>query len=102
MADHIMNICLRFITDGIRDTVAHYQRDDLPLYRLCWELHNRIDTLVPHAPAVWVDQLRDLQRRVAEFENSRATGVHSRLSEAEERRLDDSLRQLHAVLELAH
>jgi hypothetical protein len=94
-----MNICLRFITDGIRDTVAYYRRDDLPLHRLSWELHHRIDTLVPHAPAVWIDQLRDLQRRVAEVH---ARGERTALSPREHRALDDSLRQLQAVLEHAH
>jgi hypothetical protein len=93
-----MNICMRFITDGIRDTMDHYRRDDLPVHRLTWELRNRIDTLVPHAPAVWIDQLRDLQRRVAELDT---LGLHSPLTEIEHRRLDDSLRQLQSVLELA-
>jgi hypothetical protein len=93
-----MSICLRFITDGIRDTLAYYRRDDLPLHRLCWELHHRIDTLTPHAPAIWIDQLRDLQRRVAEVH---ARGEQSALTDIEHHTLDDSLRQLQAVLELA-
>jgi len=93
-----MDICTRFIFDGIRDTMAHYRRDDLPLHRLSWELHSRIDTLVPHAPAVWVDQLRDLQRRVAEVH---ARGEQSGLTATEHASIDDSLRQLAAILENA-
>jgi hypothetical protein len=93
-----MNICARFITDGIHDTMAHYRRDDLPLHRLSWELRSRIDTLVPHAPAVWIDQLRDLQRRVADIH---ARGVHTALSAEEHATVNDSLRQLAAVLEHA-
>ncbi|WP_028937804.1 hypothetical protein [Pseudonocardia spinosispora] len=91
-----MNICVRFISDGIRDTLAHYRRDDLPLHRLSWELHTRIDTLVPHAPSVWIDQLRDLQRRVAEV------AITPELTEGEHRTLDESLTLLADVLELAH
>lgn len=92
-----MDICLRFITDGIRDTMDHYRRDDLPLHRLTWELCQRIDTLVPHAPAVWIDQLRDLQRRVAELH---ARGEHAELTDLERGALHDSMRQLRAVLGL--
>lgn len=92
-----MNVCMRFISDGIRDTLAHYRRDDLPLHRLSWELHTRIDTLVPHAPAVWIDQLRDLQRRVAEV----ADTVAPTLTDSEHRTLDESLNLLADVLELA-
>jgi hypothetical protein len=88
-----MDICARFITDGIRDTVAHYRRDDLPLHRLTWELRSRIDTLVPHAPAVWIDQLRDLQRRIAEVH---ARGEQTGLTDHQD--LNDSLRQLGTVL----
>jgi hypothetical protein len=91
-----MNIYARFITDGIRDTMAHYRRDELPLHRLSWELRSRIDTLVPHAPAVWIDQLRDLQRRVAEVH---ARGEHAGLGADEQAAIDDSLRQLAAALE---
>ena len=100
-----MNICMRFITDGIRDTLAYYHRDDLPLHRLSWELQRRIEEIpsaVPHAPAVWIDQLRDLQRRVAEVEQNRTPGPRTALTDLEHRRVDDSLRQLQAVLELAH
>lgn len=91
-----MNICARFITDGIRDTMAHYRRDELPLHRLSWELRSRIDTLVPHAPAVWIDQLRDLQRRVAEVH---ARGEQTGLSADEQDAINDSLRQLATALE---
>jgi hypothetical protein len=90
-----MDICARFITDGIHDTVAHYRRDDLPLHRLTWELHTRIDTLVPHAPAVWIDQLRDLQRRVADIH---ARGQHTGLAADDHATIDDSLRRLTAAL----
>jgi hypothetical protein len=91
-----MNTCARFITDGIRDTMAHYRRDELPLHRLSWELRSRIDTLVPHAPSVWVNQLRELQRRVAEVH---ALGDRTGLSPAEREAVDDSLRQLTVALE---
>jgi len=91
-----MNICARFITDGIRDTMAHYRRDDLPLHRLTWELRSRIDTLVPHAPAIWVDQLRDLQRRVAAVH---ARGEHTDLGPDAHATINDSLRQLATILE---
>ena len=94
-----MNICARFITDGIHDTMAHYRRDDLPLHRLSWELRSRIDTLVPHAPAVWIDQLRDLQRRVAELHTQ---GQHTALSPHEHATINDSLRQLAAILNNTH
>lgn len=91
-----MNICARFITDGIRDTMAHYRRDELPLHRLSWELRSRIDTLAPHAPTVWVEQLRELQRRVAEVH---ARGEHADLGADERDAIDDSLSQLAAALE---
>jgi hypothetical protein len=93
---HADPICTRFITDGIRDTLDHYRRDDLPLHRLSWELHSRINTLVPHAPAVWIHQLRDLQRRVADVH---ARGEHpGPLTPQARRALDDSLRRLaHAL-----
>jgi hypothetical protein len=88
-----MDICARFITDGIHDTMAHYRRNDLPLHRLTWELHSRIDTLIPHAPTVWIEQLRDLQRRVAEVHtHGEQTGL------TDHQTLDDSLRQLAVVL----
>lgn len=96
-----MNICMRFISDGIRDAVAHYRRDDLPLHRLSWELHTRIDTLVPHAPAVWIDQLRDLQLRVAEVATTGSGSAATELTELEHRTLDESLSKLQDVLELA-
>lgn len=96
-----MNNCMRFISDGIRDAVAHYRRDNLPLHRLSWELHTRIDTLVPHAPAVWIDQLRDLQRQVAQTADNHARVTTPALTDREHRILDESLRQLQDVLELA-
>ncbi len=91
-------MCARFITDGIRDALTHYHRDDLPLHRLSWELHTRIDTLVPHAPSVWVDQLRDLQRRIAAL----ATAETPALTESEHHTLDESLTLLADVLNLAN
>jgi hypothetical protein len=87
---------LRFISDGIRDTMDHYRRDQLPLYRLAWELHRRIDTLVPHAPSVWIDQLRDLQRRVAEVQ---AGNHRAGLTALEHAQVNDSLRQLQTMLD---
>jgi hypothetical protein len=93
-----MNICVRFISDGIRDTMAYYRRNELPLYRLSWELHSRIDTLIPHAPAVWIEQLRDQQRRVAAVH---AQEAKSGLTPEERATIDDSLRRLTAVLESA-
>lgn len=93
-----MNICLRFITDGIRDTVDHYRRDDLPLHRLSWELRHRIDALESHAPSVWVDQLRALARRVEEVHGG---GESAGLSDLEHAVVDESLRQLRVVLERA-
>jgi hypothetical protein len=93
-----MNICLRFITDGIRDTVDHYRRDDLPLHRLSWELRHRIDALESHAPSVWVDQLRALARRVEEVHDG---GESAGLSDLEHAVVDESLRQLRVVLERA-
>jgi len=93
---NLMDICARFITDGIRDTVAHYHRNDLPLHRLTWELHSRIDTLIPHAPAVWIDQLRDLQRRVAQVH---ARGEHTDLGPDAHATINDSLRQLAIILQ---
>jgi hypothetical protein len=94
-----MNICLRFIADGIRDTMDYYRRDELPLHRLAWELRHRIDALVPHAPAVWIDQLRDLERRVAEaYARGERAGS---LGAVERAAVNDSLRQLRIVLEHA-
>ncbi|HTF49768.1 MAG TPA: hypothetical protein VK735_20190 [Pseudonocardia sp.] len=92
-------ICLRFVIDGIRDTMDHYRDGALPLHRLSWELHSRINTLVPHAPAVWIDQLRDLHRRIAEVHARGETGA---LGELERRQLEDSLRRLRAALESAY
>ena len=94
-----MDICARFITDGIHDAMAHYRRDELPLHRLTWELRSRIDALVPHAPAVWINQLRDLQHRVAEFH---ARNGHVELIEdlADDQNLDASLQQLTEILTL--
>jgi len=89
-------ICLRFVIDGIRDTMDHYRDGALPLHRLSWELHSRINTLVPHAPAVWIEQLRDLHRRIAEVH---ARGEAAALGELERRQLEDSLRRLRAALE---
>jgi hypothetical protein len=97
-ADTIMNICLRFITDGIRDTVDYYRRDNLPLHRLSWELRHRIDALASHAPTTWIDQLRDLQRRVEEVHDS---GQSAELSELQHAVVNESLRQLQVVLERA-
>ncbi|HZZ49812.1 MAG TPA: hypothetical protein VFE65_23215 [Pseudonocardia sp.] len=91
-----MDIYLRFITDGIRDTLDHYRRDDLPLHRLAWELRSRIDALAAHAPAVWIDQLRDLERRITRVHNEHG---HIGLGPLGRGRVDDSLRQLQAVLE---
>jgi len=90
-------ICLRFVIDGIRDTMDHYRDGALPLHRLSWELHSRINTLVPHAPAVWIDQLRDLHRRIAEAASLGEAGAP--LAERERRGLEDSLRRLRTALE---
>jgi hypothetical protein len=90
-----MDICVRFITDGIRDTLDHYRRDELPLHRLSWELRSRIEALAPHAPAVWVDQLRDLERRVAELHDQHR---HGELGPVGRARMDDSLRRLRVVM----
>jgi len=103
-------ICLRFVIDGIRDTMDHYRDGALPLHRLSWELHSRINTLVPHAPAVWIDQLRDLHRRIAEVhargeaaaslgEAGASLGGAGALGELERRQLEDSLRRLRAALD---
>jgi hypothetical protein len=89
-------ICRRFVIDGIRDTMDHYRAGALPLHRLSWELHSRIDTLVPHAPAVWIDQLRDLHRRIAEVYER---GERSPFGELDRRQVDDSLRLLRVALE---
>jgi hypothetical protein len=89
-------ICLRFVIDGIRDTMDHYRDGALPLHRLSWELHSRIDTLVPHAPAVWIDQLRDLHRRIADVQ---ARGEAAALGELDRGELEESLRRLRAALE---
>jgi hypothetical protein len=91
-----MDIYLRFITDGIRDTLDYYRRDDLPLHRLTWELRTRIDALVPHAPAVWIDQLRDVERRIAQLHDEHR---HGGLGPVGRGRVNDSLSQLRAVLE---
>jgi hypothetical protein len=90
-----MDIYLRFITDGIRDTLEHYRRDDLPLHRLTWELRTRIDALVPHAPAVWINQLRELERCVAQLHDEHRDGV---LGAAGRDRMNASLRRLQTVL----
>jgi hypothetical protein len=109
-------ICLRFVIDGIRDTMDHYRDGALPLHRLSWELHSRIDTLVPHAPAVWIDQLRDLHRRIAEVQArgeaaalgrpgaslggaGASLGEAAALGELDRGELEESLRRLRAALE---
>jgi hypothetical protein len=105
-------ICLRFVIDGIRDTMDHYRDGALPLHRLSWELHSRIDTLVPHAPAVWIDQLRDLHRRIAEVQArgeaggagalagaAASLGEAAALGELDRGELEESLRRLRAALE---
>ncbi|WP_028935360.1 hypothetical protein [Pseudonocardia spinosispora] len=97
-----MNTCARFVTDGIRETLAHYRRDDLPLHRLSWEPHTRIDTLVPHAPSRWVEQLRDLQRRVAQVATTTEPVSAPALTESERHILEESLTMLADVLNLAH
>lgn len=93
-----MNICLRFISDGICDTVDHYRRDNLPLHRLSWELRHRIDALAPHVPPMWIDQLRDLQRQVEALHDG---GAPTELTELQHAVVNDSLRQLRIVLERA-
>lgn len=91
-----MDVYLRFITDGIRDTLEYYRRDDLPLHRLTWELRNRLDALVPHAPTVWLDQLRDLERRIAQLHDEHR---HRDLGPVARDRVNASLRQLTAMLD---
>jgi hypothetical protein len=70
------------------------------LHRLSWELRSRIDTLVPHARQCgWTRCATCSAGRVAEV---KARGEQTGLSPEAHATINDSLRQLAAVLENAH
>jgi hypothetical protein len=63
----------RFVTDGLRDTIACYSAGTLPLHRFAWELDSRLATLaeltgLPH----WrtLNALRAAQRTIADLDTT--------------------------------
>ncbi|WP_028926104.1 hypothetical protein [Pseudonocardia acaciae] len=65
MENNVMQYPLvRFVADGLRDTIASFGTGELPLHRLSWELHTRIESLSEFAGRRSLAELRSWQRYV--------------------------------------
>lgn len=65
MESYVMQYPLvRFVADGLRDTIDSFGTGELPLHRLSWELHTRIESLSEFAGRRSLAELRSWQRYV--------------------------------------
>lgn len=90
---------VRFVADGLRETIDSFITDELPLYRLSWELHTRIESLAEVADGRSLARLRSWQRYVEALDTVlRETGREG-LTAAEEHTLGEALRALRGTLD---
>lgn len=90
---------VRFVADGLRETIKSFITDELPLYRLSWELHTRIESLAEVADGRSLARLRSWQRYVEALDTAlRETGREG-LTAAEEHTLGEALRALRGTLD---
>lgn len=91
----------RFVTDGLRDTVASYTAGSLPLHRLAWELETRLATLteltgLPH----WrtLTTLHAAHRTIANLDTQLRASTRDELTPAEHHQLAAALATLRTTL----
>ena len=92
MDSYVMQYPLvRFVADGLRDTIDSFGTGELPLHRLSWELHTRIESLSEFAGRRSLAELRSWQRYVEAVDTMlRETGREG-LTTNEERTLTHAL-----------
>jgi hypothetical protein len=82
---------VRFVADGLRDTIDSFGTGELPLHRLSWELHTRIESLSEFAGRRSLAEPRSWQRYVEAVDTMlRETGREG-LTASEEHALANAL-----------
>jgi hypothetical protein len=91
----------RFVTDGLRDTIASYTAGTLPLHRFTWELESRLTTLAELTGLpTWrtLAALRAAHRTIAELDTQLRAAARGELTPAERHVLAAALVTLRATL----
>jgi hypothetical protein len=95
----LSDILIRFVTDGLIETIDSYQSGQLPLHRLNWELASRIDSLTDLAPTSKVATLlRWLHRDIDQLHTRCANTSRTNLTDTEDEFLAHTLSGMHRIL----
>lgn len=83
---------------GIRNAIAAFRDDRLPVDRLSWELKNHLSQLDGVADEAWVDELRGFRNQVEYVSAFWIESGREQLTDEERRDVELTLSELEAAL----
>lgn len=90
---------IRFVTDGLRDTIDSFAAGALPLHRFAWELRSRLDSLAELVDRRALAPLRSTQCIVATVDVALRESGRTRATTSEKRILVSALAAMRAELD---
>ena len=90
---------IRFVTDGLRDTIDSFAAGALPLHRFAWELRSRLDSLSGLVDGRALAPLRSTHCIVATVDVALRESGRTRTTTSEKRILVSALAAMRAELE---
>lgn len=90
---------IRFVVDGLRDTIASFAAGTLPLHRLAWELQSRLDSLADLVGRRALTPLRSSQFAVTAIDTSVRESGRTTTTAREARLLANALASIRTELD---
>jgi hypothetical protein len=90
---------IRFVTDGLRDTIDSFAAGALPLHRFAWELRSRLDSLAELVDRQALAPLRSRQCIVATIDVALRESGRTGATTSEKRILASALAAMRAELD---
>jgi hypothetical protein len=90
---------IRFVTDGLRDTIDSFATGALPLHRFAWELQSRLDSLAELVDRRALAPLRSTQCIVATIDIALRESDRMGTNTSEKRILANALAAMRAELD---
>jgi hypothetical protein len=90
---------IRFVTDGLRDTIDSFATGALPLHRFAWEMQSRLDSLAELVDRRALAPLRSTQCIVATIDIALRESGRTGTTTSEKRILANALAAMRAELD---